>query len=200
MFTLNIRKAASTFTHWGRNRKPGQNHSVKSPRSTSATDTMKQQAICEHASTDTWEQVWTHSHLQARSPLSYLPTSTCSAADPGCPKSSLMWSVWACPSPVYLVSQVALAHTGGVGSLTSLTDRQSCSWPASKRATATSTLRPATKPAFCATAVPAYTGLTTLHNARNSGDTTVAFTRQIPSSCTIAAPHSQRYWQSPKPC
>ena len=188
MLKLNITKAAPTFTH-RRNRKPGQNYSVKSPRSPSAADTTKQQAGCEHASTDTWEQVWTHSHLQAHPPLGYLPTSTCPAADPGCPKSSLMWSVWACPSPICRVSQVAPAHTGSAGSLTT----QPCAWPASKRATATSTLRPATMPALCATAAPACVGLRTLHNTRSGGDTAVAFTRQIPSSCTIC-------WQPLKPC
>lgn len=70
---------------------------------------------------------------------------------------------------------------------------------ASRRATATSMLGPATKPALHATAVPANVVLTTLHNTRSRGDTTVAFTRLVNCDCTVAAPHSQEYRPSPKP-
>lgn len=81
--------------------------------------------------------------------------------------------------PSALVSGVP----GSVGSLTTLT-WQACSWPASKRATVTSTLRPATKPALCATVVPAYLTLPTLHNTRSGGDTTVAVPKWLYNCCS----------------
>lgn len=66
------------------------------------------QAGWERASADTREQAWTHSHIQACSPLTDLPTQRCRVP-------SFMWSASACPGPVCPVSSAALMRTEVVG-------------------------------------------------------------------------------------
>lgn len=143
MLKLNIMRAATTFTHRGRGRKPRQNYSVKSPKSTSATDTSEYHAGCKHAPL-------THGSTSEPIPTSRLalPSVIYPQAHPQLQSqavpSSFMWSILVCPSLVYLVSQGALNRYRGCW-------EPDCSYwqavmqlAASRRVTATNMLGPAT--------------------------------------------------------